>query len=193
MEEPISRDAILDRITFAHAALETAIAALAEEEMTLPMHEGGWSVKDVLAHVATEERWFGHQLEAALDGRVPTAEECYGAHEPPPADFDLASQDARNAWHHSRNSSLSLEEVEDRSAEAHAHLIRVLERVTDADLHRPYTVADNGYTGHVRPAGEGERSWPLTVWIAGATWRHYEEHASEITAFADRLHEPAEE
>ena len=57
MPQPISVPGLLAKLNEERAKLLAAVAGLSEAEATrpLPTSEGGWSVKDVLAHVAISE------------------------------------------------------------------------------------------------------------------------------------------
>jgi hypothetical protein len=51
MESPTGKQELLNLIRAEHAALEASIAGLTYEQLSAPGATGGWSAKDVLAHV----------------------------------------------------------------------------------------------------------------------------------------------
>jgi uncharacterized damage-inducible protein DinB len=53
---PTEHDEVLENIRKARAELEASFAGLSEKQMTGPVTEGGWSIKDHLAHIAEYQR-----------------------------------------------------------------------------------------------------------------------------------------
>jgi hypothetical protein len=86
---------------------EALLKAIGPERMTTTGVEGEYSVKDIVAHLATYERWLVGWLEAALAGRLPAPSAMedpevvsrnqlfYSLKELPDADLD---DPARTAW-----------------------------------------------------------------------------------------------
>jgi len=71
MTTPANRDELLQRIREEREALERAVARVPAEKMTEPLLEGGWSVKDVLAHIAAWEGLMVGWVEESLRGGTP--------------------------------------------------------------------------------------------------------------------------
>ena len=70
----LSKAEILNGIHSEYDLLEETLASLSEDQMMQPGVEGDWSVKDVMAHVATwQERMVGWVLEAR-QGKIPHQE-----------------------------------------------------------------------------------------------------------------------
>src|SRR5438309_1481962 len=67
---PESKEELIRLIEDSHAELEGTIALLRHEQTTEPLLEGGWSVKDVLAHVAAWHDLTVARLEARADKRL---------------------------------------------------------------------------------------------------------------------------
>jgi len=63
---PQSKAELVARITREWDALQAAIAGLSEEQLTAP-GDGGWSIKDNLAHIAA---WEQYMLAAVLQGQT---------------------------------------------------------------------------------------------------------------------------
>jgi hypothetical protein len=144
-------------------------------------------VRDVLAHLSSA--WLVAQLEAQRAGREPSALECYGSESPPPPPegADLSTDDGRNAWQHLRDLGLPLEAIRERTRDARARLLALLEGLDDEELATPYTVGQLGITGQLRPATEADGfSAPLWRWIQGNSWHHHEAHGQDLRGFAER-------
>jgi hypothetical protein len=164
---PQTTEELLARIADGWAVLHQRIAPLSSAQLTTPGPDGGWSVKDHLAHLAT---WEG-MLVALLEGKpihtafgMSRAE--YGA---------LESTDALNAVIAEQNKGFSLDEVMERSDETHAQLVAKIGALADEDLSRPIT--------HFQPDDpDGPDERPVLVKIIGDTYGHYAEHLPWIEA-----------
>ncbi len=67
----MKRQQVLDKLDKAWAALQESYAGLAGDRLEAPGEIGGWSVKDVLAHVTTWEEEAVKYLPWILEGRRP--------------------------------------------------------------------------------------------------------------------------
>ena len=158
---------LLARIAEGWAVLRQRIAPLSPAQLTAPGPDGGWSVKDHLAHLAT---WEG-MLIALLEGKpIHTA---FGLSR---AEYDaLESTDALNAVIAEQNREKSLDDVLRRREETHAQLVTIIGALPDEDLSRPITFFQPD-----DPDGPDER--PVLVKIIGDTYGHYAEHLPWIKA-----------
>ncbi len=181
-EQPQTKEAILARFATAAAALDAAIARFSDDELLEPPSAAGWSKRDVLAHIAADHRWWAGQLAAMLEGRVPTAGECYDGFAPPGSDIDMATQEGRNAWQHRETASQPLADIRRDLRFYRARVVELAEQLQASEFARDYAIGDNGFTGHVRPATEGEPGFPLWQWFRGNTWHHYEDHLESLQA-----------
>jgi hypothetical protein len=177
--QPTTISSLLERIDAAHTEFEAAIAAIPDDRLLAPNTIGTWGVRDIMAHVGGDQRWMAGQLEALQAGELPTSQSCYGDDLPPP-EGDWSSQDARNAWQRERFGALSLDAVRSMAAESHERLLAVIRSFSDDQLSDKLAIANLGTTAHIRAARDGEHGWPLVEWIAGVTYRHYEEHLEDI-------------
>jgi hypothetical protein len=158
---------LLDRIADGWAVLHQRIAPLSSAQLTASGPDGGWSVKDHLAHLAT---WEG-MLVALLEGKpIHTA---FGLSR---AEYDaLESTDALNAIIAEQNKDLSLDEVMEQSEKTHAQLVAKIGALADEDLLKPIT--------HFHPDDpDGPDERPVLVKIIGDTYGHYAEHLPWIEA-----------
>jgi hypothetical protein len=155
---------LLDRVAQAWTVLNQHIAAHSPAQLITPGPDGGWSVKDHLAHLAT---WEG-MLIALLSG-----EPIYTAFGIDRARYDaLESTDALNAIIAERHKDWTLEEVLRRREETHAQLVAMIGALSREDLAQPITF--------FQPDDPDER--PALRKIIGDTYEHYAEHLPWIEA-----------
>ncbi len=181
-----TKNAILQRNRDAAARVDRAINALSDEQMLAVSPGGGWSPRDIVAHMGGDLRWFAEQLEALRDGREPSTIRAFGTEDLPTGGHDMSTQDGRNAAQHELLSTLSLNEVRQRWDDYRARVDELIRELPPDSLEVSHTIAPVGEPGQVRPAESGEQGWPLWRWIAGITWYHFEDHAGDLEAAANR-------
>ena len=115
----MNREQLLARLDNAWAALGDSYAGLSEAEMMTPGVAGEWSVKDMLAHVATWEEEALKYLPLVLAGGRPPRYASYGG------------IDAFNARMTEVKRGLSLAEVQRLLVETHRQLIAYLRHVPE--------------------------------------------------------------
>jgi hypothetical protein len=160
---PRDKAELMARIDREWAALERALASLSVPQMTAP-GPGGWSVKDVLAHVSAWERVLlvcdlqgGSFAEAAgMDQATAAATE------------HMSAETGLNDYFYQRDKDLSLSVVLDTFRETHRQVVAALESLGDADLQRAHDPDD--------PESH------LVDSIVGDTYAHYREHRETIAA-----------
>jgi uncharacterized protein (TIGR03083 family) len=161
---PQDTEELLARIADGWAVLRERIAPLSSAQLTTPGPDGGWSVKDHLAHLATWE----NMLVALLEGKpINTA---FGISR---AEYDaLESTDALNAIITEQHKGHSLDEVMRRFEETHTRLVALIGALPDEELLKPIT--------SFQPDDPDER--PVLRKIIGDTYEHYAEHLPWIEA-----------
>jgi ureidoglycolate hydrolase len=164
------KETLLRRIRESRASLEQVVARLSAEQLTAAGPDG-WAVKDHLAHVAAWEE----SLLALLDGRDRNQAVGLSAAESVSANHDT---DAINAVIYRRHRDRSASDVLATFHETHARVLAALDRLTDADLLRPYS--------HYQPNAQPLDPRPVLGWIEGNTWDHYDEHAAWIRALVEQ-------
>ena len=149
---------------------DALIAQIPDSARTEPALAGGWSVKDLIAHVAAYENWTAAQIRAANEGRAPTDSELYGVDEMPddPEGWDL---DRQNAAIYAQYKETPLAEVMTFSGRAFADLVAAVEAVSDEDVAR---------TGAQAWTGDST----LLDIIPGQCYAHYEQHVGELRSIA---------
>src|SRR5688500_3936397 len=104
MEVQMTKAKLLEELRWTRAEWDALLAQVAKQRGKSAMVEEGaagtWSVRDLIAHLTSYDRWFVNAAEAQLRG------------EPPPMDgTEWMGWDERNAIHHRRTLYLSLDEV----------------------------------------------------------------------------------
>jgi len=70
-----SRASVLDAVRTGREELERLLATARTDRLVVPAVDDGWSVKDVLAHLAVVEEWLAVQLERVAHGERPTPQQ----------------------------------------------------------------------------------------------------------------------
>ncbi|MGH7762593.1 MAG: DinB family protein [Candidatus Dormibacteraceae bacterium] len=119
----------------------------------------GWTVKDHLAHIAAWE----HSLLALIEGH--DRERAMGLSGSVEG-IDNVNEAIRKL-HETDTPGEALAYFRD----SHARLVAALEKLSDADLQKPYS--------HFQPKDPDEKR-PVVGWVAGNTYEHYAEHIDWI-------------
>jgi hypothetical protein len=157
---PENKAALMDLIRRDWDALSAAVDAL--DEAQLLRHEPGqWSVKDILVHLASWERFL---ILTQFLG-MPAAEAlCVDQ-----AVIDRADEDEINAILFERNRDRTLPDVQSYGRENHIWLMSELAKIGEDELRKP-----------TRSVGPDLK--PLVLWIIYNTYDHYAEHRRTIEA-----------
>jgi hypothetical protein len=167
---PGSKSELLERMRAGREEWDALIAQIPDSARTEPALAGGWSVKDLIAHVAAYENWTAAQIRAANEGRAPTDRELYGVEEmpPDPEGWDL---DCQNAAIYARYKEMPLAAVMTFSSQAFADLITAVAAISDEDF-----------------AKSGVQTWTgdrtLLEIIPEQCYAHYEQHAGELRSIS---------
>ena len=156
MAAPLNKQAILQYIQDSYAAFEAGLASLDAGQMTAPVLDGGWSVKDTLAHLSVWHRRALDVLDPAEPPRVPGI---------PASGIEDASINQFNARFYAAHKDQPLDELLDSFRESYRQVLAVVERMTEADL--------------MSLLRDETRLWQV---VAGNTYEHYPEHLSAIRA-----------
>ena len=155
---PKDKDELMVWIKREWDRLMGTIQNLDEAQMVIP-DEGGWAIKDHLAHLAEWERF----LRLNHLQRIP-AYEVIGVD---PETFAKLDEDGENAILFERSRNRSPKEIVDSLIASHAEVLDELEKWTFADLMKPRF--DNG-----------DPSRTIGLYVAGNTYFHYREHRQTI-------------
>ncbi len=163
MESNMSKAQLLDDLRGEEARWEALLQDIGEEHMTQPDVAGGWSIKDIVAHLTGWRRRTVARFQAEL------------RHEPappPPWPTDLQTDDEINAWIYAANRDLPLSEVLSDSRAVLRQLVATLDAFPEADL-MEYLRAN--YTEGAPPTG-------------AAFFDHFhEEHEPDMRAWLERV------
>jgi uncharacterized protein (TIGR03083 family) len=154
--ERLTKDALIARIAADRARFDEVVSRVPRERLTEPILPGGWSVKDVLAHIAWGEReGIGVMRERALVGSEL---------------WDL-TEDERNAAVVRESRSRDVDEVLREYGTAFAEYVSAITLLSDEDLNGPE---------RIRGLAERIPGWP--PWRVLYDPNHYEEHGRTIEA-----------
>lgn len=162
---PQTKADLLTQMARGRAALEQALGQLSEAQLTRPGPNGGWAIKDHLAHLAAWERGIAALLQRRPRWAV------MGLDEAAISNYD---EEGVNALIYQQNRDRSLAEVLTDFHEAHRQMLAALDDLSETELFKPYSY----YTGG--EAGDNPR--PIIAWIVGNTYEHYAEHQAWIEA-----------
>jgi uncharacterized protein (TIGR03083 family) len=149
----MTKDELLAAVRRDRATLDALVAGLDQAQMQQPALDGGWSVKDALAHIAAWERACTTWLDAIARGETPGRPEVQ----------DVDGTNAR-FFEEARDSALA--DVTAESARSYQAIVEAVERLSDAEL------ADEKHFG-----------WPTSRVASANTDDHYREHIAQIEAW----------
>jgi hypothetical protein len=149
----MDKAALQEAMRTRHRELEETIAELSEEQMHEPAFEGGWCVKDILAHVSWWEWRTANRIRAWRDG------------EPVPK---LGGNiDKINAGVYEENRDRPLSEIMEDFRRSFASFMEQLDAMSDGDLKDPHRF-------------DWTYGRPLRAFIQEDGYRHYSEHNRQI-------------
>jgi uncharacterized protein (TIGR03083 family) len=149
---------MLTRIRSAYTDFEAALNAIPTERWTDPAFDGGWSVKDILAHITWSEREMRNVLrDRSMAGGSDL--------------WQLPTNDERNAITYEQDKDRPLDDVLTEHRAVHAELVSLIERLTDDELNS------------AAPFAEMPPDWSMAMLLPGNTHKHYAEHAEMLKAW----------
>ena len=149
----MKKEKLTKRIRADRTRFDALVASLDSARLVEPSLEGGWSVKDVLAHVSVWERVCSAWFEAAARGETPDRPE-------------VRDIDAFNARSYADAKDRRLADVLAESRSSHEAIVAAIEGMSEADL------ADDKRFG-----------WPAWQMASANSDDHYREHIAQIEAW----------
>src|SRR5438270_12572582 len=125
MGTSLSKTQLLTELRNDQAAWEALLDEIGQAHMTQPEVAGGWSIKDIVAHLTGWRRRSVRRFQALLK------------HEPgfsPPWPPDLREDDEINAWIYESNRDRPLAEVLSESREVFQQLVETIEAFSEEEL-----------------------------------------------------------
>lgn len=153
----MTKSELLELTRSERAALDDVYARLTEDELCAPVLDGGWTMKDVLAHITAWERRILDGFEAARRG------------EPPASPADGGSQAETDRLNHQvylANRDRALPDVLAEARSTHGEYIALIDSLSDRALAREFAP---GTTPEMILRGNGDR--------------HYREHLDQVEAW----------
>lgn len=148
---PLDKSESLARIPPARRALEDVVAPLGDAQLSVSGN-GDWTVRDHLSHIAAWERMVVAYLTSGNDHEVA----CVST-----AVYAELSLDQINARLYELHRADAPSAVAAEFASAHRAIIKLIARLSDEDMARPYWDDD---------------ARPVIEKLTGDTYRHYLEH-----------------
>ena len=158
---------LLETMQGERAQWQSLLDEVGEGRMTQAGVAGDWSVKDIVAHVTTYERWLVERLEAAR------------GHEQRKIAADQLDLEPRNALIQEEHKAAPLPKVLAESQQVFQQLVALVEELSDEDLTDPERLGS-----YLDPAwSEG-----LPVWqcIVADSIEHYHQHIPGIRAWLEQ-------
>jgi hypothetical protein len=153
MGKRLRKDELLREIERERRALDDVLAGLSPRQMTKDgVTRGGWSVKDVLAHLVEWQRMNLDWYAAGLRGEKPAI---------PAPGYTLRDLPAFNAMIYRKHHRRSLRAVVADYRSYHDQVVGLIRRLPDADL---VTLGRFSWTGP---------SWTLSDYLRASTAAHY--------------------
>jgi hypothetical protein len=132
MGTTISKTQLLTELNNENASWQALLDDIGEANMTQPEVAGGWSIKDIVAHLTEWRRRTVKRFQAALN------------HEPdvtPPWPSELQEDDEINAWIYEANRDRPLADVLSDSREVIQQLVDAIDAFSDDELQDPQRFA----------------------------------------------------
>lgn len=170
---PTTKAELLQRLRDERLTWDNLIATVPDAVAIQPNLPNDWSVKDLVAHIASYEQWTAAQIRAANEGRTPTDMELYGR-DAVPVEAREWNVDQINAAIYEQHKDLSMEEAQAFAGRAFNDLITALEAVPEEEFLRPR-------------AQQWVREENLLAAIPRQTYDHYAMHADDLRSVAGRM------
>lgn len=153
MGKRLHKPELLEEIRRERAALDGALGSLTPRQMTQPgVTRGGWSVKDVLAHLVAWQQLNLGWYKAGLRGEKPAM---------PAPGYSLRDLPRLNQMLYRKHHRRSLRAIRADYSAYHNRVVNLIKRLPDTDL---VTLGRFNWTGP---------SWTLSDYLRASTAAHY--------------------
>ena len=162
--ERVAKDQLLARIRDDRASFDRVLSVVPSSRLTDPVLPGGWSVKDVLAHIA----WGDREAIRVIRSRAMAGSQLWAL-----------SEDERNAAVVRASRSQPLETVLVEYRDAFDSYVAALEDLREADMNEP---------AHIEGLAERIPGW--RPWRVLYDPNHYAEHRRTLEATFGKARSP---
>ena len=160
---------LLENIQRKHNQLATLLATLDEDVLCTPTLDGGWSIKDLMAHVSAWEQLCTEWLEMYVQSEIPD-----------PFSHMRDGSDA-NERIFRENQNRSLQEVQENFSRTYQTFLKQVQDLTqtisEEDLNRPQVWLRQ------LPWLHGQSLFGL---IADNSYEHYQNHGQQIRTWLEK-------
>jgi hypothetical protein len=132
MGTTLSKAQLVSELKQENADWEALLDAIGEANMTQPEVAGGWSIKDIVAHLTEWRRRTVKRFQSIRNPEVDLT---------PHWPKELQEDDEINAWIYKANRDRPLTDVLSDSREVIQQLIAAIDALSDENLHDPRIVA----------------------------------------------------
>jgi hypothetical protein len=163
MGTALSKARLLAELHNENASWQALLDEIGEANMTQPEVAGGWSIKDIVAHITEWRRRTVKRFQAALK-HEPVA--------PPPWPSELREDDEINAWIYEANRDRPVADVLNASRAVFQELVDTINAFSEDELQDPQRFA-----------------WLQGEPLSGKFFfaHFHEEHESDMRAWLNRL------
>lgn len=165
----MNKEHLINTLHIERAQWDEVLAAIPPERLTQPGLDGGWSVRDVIAHVTVYEQWLVGWLQAALRGEFPAL-----------SVLDTPGLDERNRKASEATRTLSLAEVQAEAERNFQSLLTVLEQFSEEDFVEPSRTE-----WFMKPYWSQKDT--ISEAVLNFTVEHYAEHRPNLPTFVNDL------
>src|SRR5260370_39200685 len=131
MAEQVDKTSMLKEMRTRYAALEEILTTLDKKQYFTEGVIPGWSIKDILAHIASWHHRLLMWLDAAIRNEEPTIS----------GPDSVEEMDALNAQFYQENKSRPLDEVLTDFRSTHQQIIEIVQAMPEDDLISPHRFA----------------------------------------------------
>lgn len=163
MSLPTDRSTLMQLITEERTHLEQTLNTMNATQLTEPGLDGGWSAKDVMAHLVF---WEGNMLDRIR--RAASGERIERSNRTPEEWESFINQRNDAAYQEARERPLA--DIQSAFATSYQEVIDSLNRWTDAQIFDPDGISAN-------------LGFNVVDLIAGDTYEHYKEHGDALRAW----------
>jgi hypothetical protein len=147
---------------------DALLAQIDRTRVEEPLLHDGWSLKDLVGHIAYYERWLLDWLEAAVRGKVTVA-----------SHRDVLDVDARNALIRVENRERAFDDLVRDSQRVFARIEQLVAALPEGELTDPHR-----FERYIAPFWN--KPHPLMQCIANETSEHYAEHRATLLKWLAR-------